>query len=175
MHSEDQIWFTKHLGTNHSLIPPPCTFPLMSTLEVHTKYQILRHPFSTVNGMTYYTERHSLLMKYLKTFLICIRQMEGACDCIQNPLMDLMEPLFTMINLQIAHKRPAFKVPSQYAKWNDILQGETPIAYEVFQNLWQIYNEVGGTLQSIYKPLIGLTMRFSTNVESQIEHKIMDF
>ena len=44
--------------TMHSLIPP-CSFSLMSTLKLHTKYQVLRHPLSTVSTRRCTTTRDS--------------------------------------------------------------------------------------------------------------------
>ena len=41
----------------------------------------------------------------------------------------------TEIQSQIIHKIPAFSYPIWYSKWDDVLQIETSIACEVFQNL----------------------------------------
>ena len=78
--------------------------------------------------------------------------MEGACDCIYNPLMGPAYPSFIMIG-------PYVLVPYQYIGWNDVPQGETYIAYEVFEHLSWVHHEVGGGLQivqSICKPLVSL-------------------
>ena len=53
-------------------------------------------------------------------------------------LMGLIVPFPTDTNSQI---NPKYKilVPAQYGKWDDVLQGATTIAHEVFQNLTQVH------------------------------------
>ena len=48
--------------------------------QIALKIPDLRNPLSTVNGILYCKERHALLMKCFKTFLICIFYMGGASD-----------------------------------------------------------------------------------------------
>ena len=52
----------------------------------------------------------------------------------------------TNVNSRSSHKIPDFKAPFQYSKWDDILHGETFIAYEVFENLSYMYKVDGRCL-----------------------------
>ena len=48
LHAQQRSNMVYKAPTSHSLIPP-CSFALISTLKLHTKYQILRHPLCTVS------------------------------------------------------------------------------------------------------------------------------
>ena len=87
--------------------------------------------------------------------------------------------LWLVLKLHIG-KIPYVLVPYQYIGWNDVPQGETYIAYEVFEHLSWVHHEVGGGLANSAKHLqatrlIGLTKPFSSNVYSPIAHKTADF
>ena len=81
-------------------------------------------------------EGQPLLMKLcFKTFLRCIMQLGDASGSISLTLMYMSHSATpTNIDSQIVHKMPEFLVPSQFGKWDDMLQGEKSIVYGVLPN-----------------------------------------
>ena len=67
--------------------------------------------------------------------------MGGADDSIYVPYMGHTICLFGTIICQLSNctQNERFGVPSQYEKCDDVLQWETPIAYEMFQSLLYMY------------------------------------
>ena len=89
----------------HSPIGNP-NVPYLTNIypQIALKIPDLRNPLSTANGTLYCKERHALLMKCFKTFLICIVHMGGASDsfCKAPGGMDMV--FSAKINSQNAHK-----------------------------------------------------------------------
>ena len=84
--------------------------------------------------------------------------------------------MFNRSGLSNCSQNTRFCVHFQYSKWDDIILGETPNAYEVFQTFLRCIRQMGGASGSIYLPLVGLsTMPFWFVVDCQIAHKMLDF
>ena len=99
----------KQMSIPSDSIPSPSVNPNVPYLtniypQIALKIPDLRNPLSTANGTLYCKERHALLMKCFKTFLICIVHMGGASDsfCKSPGGMDMV--FSTKINSQNAHK-----------------------------------------------------------------------
>ena len=86
------------------------------------------------NDIFYSGERHPLLMKCLKSLLRYIWKIRVATESICLPPMGLIMPFPLRSNLKLYTKYQIF-LPYWYSKWDDVLQIETSIACEVFQNL----------------------------------------
>ena len=89
----------------HSPIGNP-NVPYLTNIypQIALKIPDLGDPLTTANGTLYCKERHALLMKCFKTFLICIVHMGGASDsfCKAPGGMDMV--FSAKINSQNAHK-----------------------------------------------------------------------
>ena len=104
-----------------------------------TKILDFQSPLSTESGMMCYQERYPLLMKCSKTFIRCIKPMIRASLSIFLPLMALTKTFSTRLTLNKCTQNAKFQGPSQHRKLGVILQWETSIAYEVYQNLPQMH------------------------------------
>ena len=61
--------------------------------------------------------------------------------------MGLTGPLFLWSAFKLHTKDQMIRYPlSTLSKWNDVLQWDASVAYEVFQNLCQVHTEVGENL-----------------------------
>ena len=93
-----------------------------------------RYPLCMGNTRMCYKERHSLLLKYLITFLRYIRMIQRASDRILKPRMVHTVSFLPKITLKF-RQNISFWAPSLHGKHKDVLQGETLIAVEVSHNL----------------------------------------
>ena len=107
--------------------------------------------------------------------------MEGACDCIYNPLMGLAYPSFTMIGPQIAYRQNTICFGTLSVHWMEWCTTRRDI-----HCLWSVSEPFLGTswswggLANSAKHLqatclMCLTVPFSSNVYSPIAHKTADF
>ena len=78
------------------------TFPTKVDSQNAHKMPNLKYPLSKENGVSFYNERHPLLMRCFQTFLKCMRQMVGASLCILLPFMGLTELCSAKVDYQIA-------------------------------------------------------------------------
>ena len=99
-----------------------------------------RYPLCMGNTRMCYKERHSLLLKYLITFLRYVRMIQGASDRILKPRMVHTVSFLPKITLKF-RQNISFGAPSLHRKWDAVLQGETTIAAEVFHNLPPMYKD----------------------------------
>ena len=113
-------------GASDSIYQPlmghTCTFPPRSTAQVAHKMPDLGYPLSTANGMLYYKERQPLLLEYFITFLRCIRQIGGASEQHLPAPYVSHHVIFHQVQLSNGTQNARFGVPSQYGKWDAVLQ-----------------------------------------------------
>ena len=116
----------------------PTYVPQRLTHKLQKIQDVWISPLSTKMACQYEEERHSLIMKCLKTILRYMRQMEGALDSICLSIIGPTEPFSTKVGSQIACKMPHFgyHLSTENILWDVELQlkWEISIAYEVFQN-----------------------------------------
>ena len=86
----------------------PTYVPQRLTLKLQKIQDVWISPLSTNMACQYEEERHSLIMKCLKTILRYMRQMEGALDSICLSIIGPTEPFSTKVGSQIACKMPHF-------------------------------------------------------------------
>ena len=125
-------------------------------IDYQIAYKILDLGYSlrTGNRMLCYNESHSLLLKWLITFLRCIKKVGGFLFNIYKPLIVHAVPSTALVGSQIAHKMSDLGYP--------IIMGNGMLGYKVWYPLlldWVIsyfrcVRQIGGTFSSIHKSLI---------------------
>ena len=91
-------------------------FTKLDPQNAHKMPNCKYHLLCNKKGVLFYNERHPLLMKCFKAFLLCMRQVGGAYLCIFLSLKGLTELYSTKVDYQVAGKIPdvwyALSVPT---------------------------------------------------------------
>ena len=128
--------------------------------------QDFRYPLTATNGLLHYKERHPLLMKCFKTFLWCIRQMGGASEITCLPLM---ASLCNFPSASTSNCSQNTHILVTLSVWHNgwyIASRDINCLWSVSTPCFQCIRQIGGALDSIWMPVMGVTMPFSTNINS---------
>ena len=125
------------------------------------------YPLSTENVMMHCEERHPLLMKYFKTFLRRIGQVGGASRCIFQSFYGSNHVMFNQGWLSNYSQNARFWVPAQYQNGMLNCKERHPLHMKCFKTFLPCTRSIGGAADSIYQPLMGRIMSFSTQSYSQ--------
>ena len=133
----------------------------MFTLKMHTKCQILSTPSVQKIGWCstmLYNERHTLLMKWFRTFLRCMRQIEGASLCILLPLMVLTQLYSTKADSQIAQNTRCWVRPLSTKIACCSERRDIHCLWSVSNQSWDAWAQWEGLLiASVYQLLVPLS------------------
>ena len=104
------------------------------------------HPLCIGNEMLWCKERHPLLLKCFKNFIICIQMIEQKfLIASTSPLWSTLCVISTENNPQISCKMSeselGYPFSWRWREWDDVLQGETYITALVSHNLPEIYKD----------------------------------
>ena len=115
-----------------------------------------RYPLCMGNTRMCYKERHSLLLKYLITFLRYVRMIQGASDRILKPRMVHTVSFLPKITLKF-RQNISFGAPSLHRKWeNGMLccKEKQPLLLKCFITFLRCIRMIVTASGSIYEPLM---------------------
>ena len=117
-----------------SLIDHIIPFPLRLTLKLHTKYKIVGTFPRVADDMVYYHLQQETTLAH-KLFLNLLPQMYGVdCRCFSHHMQATYGSNCAIFHYQWLSNCLQNASPSLiYHKWDEVLQREMSIAYEVFQ------------------------------------------
>ena len=117
-----------------------------------------KYPIGTENGTILYNERHTLLMKWFRTFLRCMRQIEGASLCILLPLMVLTQLYSTKADSQIAQNTRCWVRPLSTKIACCSERRDIHCLWSVSKQSWDAWAQWEGLLiASVYQLLVQLS------------------
>ena len=94
-------------GASDSIFLSPMShiMPSPTKMDPRIAYQMrnVGYPLSTENAIIYREDRHTLLMKCIKVFLRCMKQMEGSSGSIYLPPMGCTMAFITNVDSQISY------------------------------------------------------------------------
>ena len=128
--------------------------------------------------MMYYKGRHPLLVKCFKSSHRCIRQMGGACCGVCLPIIGLNVTFSKKINSRsmcTQNSSTRVWIPSQNGKQVMQYNERHILLLECFITVLWCMRQMRGAFDSIYLPIMCHTVSFSTQIDSQIAHKIPIF
>ena len=133
------------------------TFPTKVDSQNAHKMPNFKYPLSTENGVSFYNERHPLLMRCFQTFLKCMRQMRGASLCIFLPFMGLAELSFTKVGYQIAQNTRWWVRPLSNRMGCHSKRGDIHCLWSVSELSWDTWHRWDELLvESVYQLLVPL-------------------
>ena len=116
-----------------------------------------KYPLSTENRMSFYNDRHPLLMRCFQTFLKCMRQMRGASLCILLFFMGLDELSFTKVGYQIAQNTRWWVRPLSNRMGCHSKRGDIHCLWSVSELSWDTWHRWDELLvESVYQLLVPL-------------------
>ena len=111
-------------------------------------------------------------MKCFKILVMYSHKRGGASDSIYLPLMGITAPTSTKVNSQIAPKMLDVGYPLSMANGMIYYQETYPLLISIFQAFLGSIMQMRRACDNIWKTLVGITVSYLTDVNSQIAGKI---